>query len=139
MKLNTSNLVWSSTCTKLSPTVIIVNSRPLRENPYITSAHLRTFSDPPSTLRHCYWTSAKITIFRTPPTQSLCWRNIGMAPYLLSSSTRQCSQCCIWTIFCLINLMAFQCYQLHGLALTLDIWNMISRFLNSNYFFQFRL
>ena len=41
----------------------------------------------PLTLRQheYYWTSAKIVIFLTPPTQSLCWRNIGMIPKDLNS------------------------------------------------------
>jgi hypothetical protein len=37
------------------------------DHPYITSAHFWTFSDPST-----YPTSAKIAIFLTPPTQSLC-------------------------------------------------------------------
>ena len=49
-----------------------------REHPYIKSVHLTQ----PSTLRqHKYkWTSAKIIIFLTLPTQSHCWRNMRMLP-----------------------------------------------------------
>ena len=53
------------------------NQSYIRDHPYITSAHFWTFSDPST-----YPTSAKIAIFLTPPTQSLCWRSVGMVPKL---------------------------------------------------------
>ena len=59
-----------------------------RDHTYITSAYFWTFSDPPT-----YYVSINTVLnvsknghFLTPPTQSFCWRNIGMDPSVPSIS-----------------------------------------------------
>ena len=56
----------------------------LRGHPYITSAYFGPFWNPPT---HLISINAVLNVsknghFLDPPTQSLCWRNIGMATYL---------------------------------------------------------
>ena len=58
-----------------------INQIFLRDHPYITSAHFWTFSDPPTHPMSAWILLNVSKKFLTPPTQSLCWRNIGMVPY----------------------------------------------------------
>ena len=52
-----------------------------RDHPYISSAYFWTFFDPPTHNVSINTIVNKNGHFLTPPTQSFCWRNIGMAPY----------------------------------------------------------
>ena len=48
---------------------------------YLLSAHLWNISDLPTLHQHKqHRMSAKITLLLNPPTQFLCWHNIGMVP-----------------------------------------------------------
>ena len=51
-----------------------------RDHPYITSAYFCLFGPHPKTLSALIQNVSQTGNFLDPPTQSFCWRNIGMVP-----------------------------------------------------------
>ena len=99
----------------------------VRDHPYVTSAHFWTFSDPPT-----HPTSAKIVIFLTPPTQSLCWRNIGMVPKDLNTKYHFVVGCFYDLKFRVEFLLEFRSHLLLTTRKITSSWYRATNYENTN-------
>ena len=61
---------------------LVVAKKLLGDHPYITSIYFWHFRPHPPTLSaQIQYLRQKNAVFLTPPTQSLCWCNLGMVPW----------------------------------------------------------